>query len=85
MKASSTISPAGMIYSKVGKFLYFFSQDSSILYLTIINNWSGVLAASEIQFSGIPNPNSYSEKLIDIDAKTSGSLVWVGTNPTGPS
>jgi hypothetical protein len=53
------------------------------LFLSIINNLSGGLVTSEIQFLGIPNPNLYSELLLDIDKKTSGTLVWVGNNPSG--
>lgn len=84
LKASPNILPAGMIYSKNAHFLYFFSQDSANLFLTIINNWSGSLT-NEILFGGIPNPNIFSEKLLEIDAQTAGSLVWVGDNPSSPS
>jgi hypothetical protein len=48
IKASSSIVPAGMTYCKDAKFLYFFSHDLSNLFLSIINNWSGTLVASEI-------------------------------------
>ena len=84
LKASPNILPAGMIYSKNAHFLYFFSQDSANLFLTIINNWSGSLT-NEIHFGGIQNPNIFSEKLLEIDAQTAGSLVWVGDNPSSPS
>ncbi len=33
--------------------------------------------------TGIPNPNFYSEKLVEIDTLTSSSLIWVGNNPLG--
>lgn len=77
--------PAGMIYSKNSPFLYYFTQDSSNLYLIIINNGLGSLVASETLSGGIPNSNSYPEKLLDIDAKTGESLIWIGNNPITPS
>jgi hypothetical protein len=48
MKASPSFVPAGMIYSKDSHFVYLFSQDSSNLFLSIIDNWTGSLLASEI-------------------------------------
>ena len=71
-----------MIFSKTSPFLYFFTQDSSNLYLTIINNWLGTIVGSQIQILGIPNPNSYPEKLLDIDAKTGETLIWIGNHPS---
>jgi hypothetical protein len=55
------------------------------LYLNIINNWPGTLIASFMLTGGIPNPNSFTEKLLDIDAKTGENLIWIGNNPTTPS
>jgi hypothetical protein len=74
-----------MIYSKNSPFLYYFTQDSSNLYSIIINNWPGSIVSSVMLTGGIPNPNSYPEKLLDIDAKTGESLIWIGNNPTTPS
>jgi hypothetical protein len=77
--------PAGMIYSKTSPFLYYFSTDSTNLYLTIINNWVGSLVASETHIGGIPSLISYPEKLLDIDAKTGESLIWIGNHHTSPT
>ena len=71
-----------MILSKTSPFLYFFSQDSSNLYLTIINNWFGTIVGSEIHIGGILSLSTYTEKLLDIDDKTGESLIWIGNHPT---
>ncbi len=62
--------------------MYLFTHHTSYnLYLTIMDNWTGSKVGGTDISIPLPNsPNQYDEMWVEMDLKTSESLVWVGNN-----
>jgi hypothetical protein len=83
MTAGISNQPAGMIYNFNGHYLYYFSQQSSYLYLTIFDCTVNLVFNEYLVLDSTVPTSAYDETLITIERNSGNSLVWIANKKDG--